>query len=218
MYDYVRNKDKDFLMNMRSVCSDLINQLVQLINSEDTLYVEANLVGSGAKHLETQNNNEPIDLDYNLVILDTNGLNINDCREIKKYVRNSFNVVLKNNGWGDCKDSTSALSTERRHFKQGNKTEFSIDLAIITEDRESWYRLIHEKTGFVNNDRYYWNEGPDSKGLTKRVEWIKKNDLWNEVRDAYLNKKNLYLKRGDHNHPSFNVYIEAVNEVYYSNK
>ena len=36
-------------MNMRSVCSDLINQLVQLINSEDTLYAEANLVGSGAK-------------------------------------------------------------------------------------------------------------------------------------------------------------------------
>ena len=73
------------------------------------------------KHLETQNNNEPIDLDYNLVILDTNGLDINDCREIKEYVRKSFNVVLKNNGWGDCKDLTSALSTERRHLNKGIK-------------------------------------------------------------------------------------------------
>lgn len=26
--------------------------------------------------------------------------------------------------------------------------------------------------------------------------------------------KNMYLQRGDHNHPSFNYYIEAVNGVY----
>ena len=52
MYDYV--KDKAFLKQMRSTCSNLINQLIQLINNENTLYVEANLVGSGAKNLETQ--------------------------------------------------------------------------------------------------------------------------------------------------------------------
>ena len=216
MYDYV--KDKAFLKQMRSTCSNLINQLVQLINNENTLYVEANLVGSGAKNLETQNAKEPIDLDYNLVILETNGLSINDCREIKEYIRKSFNKVLRRNGWGDCKDSTSALSTEQRHFKEGNKTPFSIDLAIICEDRESWYRLIHEKTGFTNLDRYYWNEGPNSKGLTKRVEWLKENDLWNDVREAYKDKKNMYLSRGDKYHPSFNCYIEAVNEVYYANR
>ena len=199
---------------MRSTCSNLINQLVQLINNENTLYVEANLVGSGAKNLETQNAKEPIDLDYNLVILDTNGISINDCDEIKEYIRKSFNRVLKRNGWGDCKDSTSALSTEQRHFKEGNKTPFSIDLAIICEDRTSWYRLIHDK----QLRRYYWNEGQDSKGLLDRVDWLKDNGLWNKVRDAYLDKKNMYLKRGDNNHPSFNCYIEAVNEVYYANR
>ena len=212
MYDYV--KDKAFLKQMRSTCSNLINQLVQLINNENTLYVEANLVGSGAKNLETQNAKEPIDLDYNLVILETNGLSINDCREIKEYIRKSFNKVLRRNGWGDCKDSTSALSTEQRHFKEGNKTPFSIDLAIICEDRTSWYRLIHDK----QLRRYYWNEGQDSKGLLDRVDWLKDNGLWNKVRDAYLDKKNMYLKRGDNNHPSFNCYIEAVNEVYYANR
>lgn len=30
----------------------------------------------------------------------------------------------------------------------------------------------------------------------------------------YLEKKNMYLLRQDHNHPSFVVYVEAVNEVY----
>ena len=43
---------------------------------------------------------------------------------------------------------------------------------------------------------------------------IKKEDLWQEVRDKYLEKKNMYLSWQDHNHPSFAVYVEAVNEVY----
>lgn len=217
MYDYISNKDNEFLSKMRSVCSDLVNQLVQHINADNTLYVEANLVGSGAKHLETQNNDEPVDLDYNLVILDTNGVDINDCKEIKEYVRKAFNEVLSKNGWGDCKDSTSALTTEKRHFKKGNQTEFSIDLAIIFEGKNNWYRLIHEKTGFTSLDRYYWNEGPDSKNLVKRVKWIKDRKLWNDVRTVYLDKKNMYLKRNDNNHPSFICYVEAVNEVYYAN-
>ena len=99
MYDYLVNKDKDFLMRMRAVCSDLINQLVQLINSENDLFVEANLIGSGARHLETQNENEPIDLDYNLVILDVNGIDWNDCKTIKNYVKECFDAVLNKNGW-----------------------------------------------------------------------------------------------------------------------
>lgn len=216
MYHFI--EDKNFLKNMRSKCSDIINQLVQFINAEDVLVVQANLVGSGAKHLETQNNNESVDLDFNLVILDTNNVDINDGRIIKEYVRKSFNAVLNKNGWGDCFDSTSALTTEQRVFKSGNKTPFGIDLAIIFKDKNSWYRLIHKKTGFSNMDRYYWVPGPDSKNLTKRADWIKKNNLWKQVRDVYLEKKNLYLERNDHNHPSFICYIEAVNEVYLANK
>lgn len=108
-------------------------------------------------------------------------------------------------------------TTERRHFTQGNATEFSIDVAIVAEGRNQWYRLIHEKTGFAAYDRYYWNEAPSSEGLSARVAKLKQTHLWTEVRDAYLEKKNMYLRRQDRNHPSFNVYIEAVNEVYYRN-
>lgn len=218
MYEYLKDKDKEFLGNMRRVCSDLINKLVQLINSENVMHVKANLIGSGARNLETQNNNEPVDLDYNLVIVETNDVDINDCRTIKEYVRDRFNIVLNNNGWGDCKDSTSALTTEKRHFTNGNQTEFSIDLAIIAVSEDGWYRLIHEKTGFSSLDRYFWNQGKDSKGLDKKVFWIKKNHLWEAVIDTYLEKKNQYLTRNDYNYSSFNCYIEAVNEVYYANK
>ena len=96
------------------------------------------------------------------------------------------------------------------------QTEFSIDLAIVAEGREgAWFRLIHEKTGIRQYDRWFWNEGPQSKGLNDKVDWLKDNHLWLEVRETYLTKKNLYLSRGDRNHPSFNCYIEAVNEVFH---
>lgn len=29
-----------------------------------------------------------------------------------------------------------------------------------------------------------------------------------------LEKKNMYLRRQDYNHPSFNVYVETVNQVF----
>lgn len=213
MYHWI--EDKEFLKKMRRTCSDLINQLVQYINNDDYLTVEAHLVGSGAKNLETQNGNEPIDLDYNLNIIDIDG-DINDCHYIKEYVRKTFNVILERNDLDDCNDSTSALSTSLIHFLKGNQTDFSIDLAIVcTGKNQSWHRLIHKKTGVVDNDQWYWNEAPHSKDLDKKVKKIKEHCLWNYVRDTYLNKKNMYLKRNDHNHPSFNCYIEAVNEVYY---
>lgn len=206
-------EDKKFLGMMRRECSDIVNRLVQNINKDNYLKVEMQMVGSGGRNLETQNSNQPVDLDYNINILHING-DINDCKKIKEYVRKQFNIALKSKGWGDCKDSTSALMTEQRQFKEGNPTSFSIDVAIICESNDSWYRLIHQKTGIFQEDNWIWNEGQDSKGLTKKVNKIKKYNLWNDVRNAYLDKKNMYLKRRDYNHSSFNCYIEVVNEVY----
>ena len=213
MYHWI--EDKDFLNRMKSLCSDIVNQLVQAINSDGLMEVKQHLVGSGAKNLITQNANEPIDLDYNLEIIDSGDTNINDGRTIKNYVQEVFDSVLIKAGWNPCQDSTSALTTDQRYFKKGNRTPFSIDICIIRVDRNgSWYRLIHQKTGIVQMDQYYWNEAPQSRGLTDRVEWLKDNDCWLEVRDAYLEKKNMYLTWNDRNHHSFNIYIEAVNEIY----
>lgn len=215
MYHWI--EDKEFLGSMRSLCSGIINELVQSINNDDLLYVCAHMVGSGARHLETQNEREPIDLDYNLSILKCYDLDINrDAGTIKRYIQKMFDAVLERYNLQPCQDSTSALSTYRIHFTSGNQTEFKIDLAIVREtENGSWYRLIHDKTGFVSLDRWYWNEAPNSRGLGRKVEWLKKNNYWVNVRKAYLEKKNLYLRSRDQNHPSFNCFIEAVNEVFY---
>ena len=212
MYHYIQ--DKDFQKRLKSTCSDIVNQLVQSINKGSVMTVKACLVGSGAKNLVTQNANNPIDLDYNICIMDTGSININNGREIKAYIKKEFSSVLKKNDWSDCQDSTSVLTTGQRVFKQGNKTAFSIDIAITFENSFGWHKLIHEKTGLDIYDRYYWNEIPDSKQLEEKVYAIKLNHLWEEVRNTYLKKKNFYLQKNDRTHPSFIVYIESVNQIY----
>ena len=214
MYHWI--EDKKYLKRMKALCADIVNQLVQAINNEGEMTVKQHLVGSGAKNLITQNENEPIDLDYNLEIVDSGNFARNDGRRIKNYVQQMFDKILENAGWGHCQDSTSVLTSEKIHFPKGNKTPFSIDLCIIrVKPNGCWDRLVHQKTGLDRLDQWYWNEAPQSRALTDRVGWLKENDCWLEVRDAYLEKKNMYLRAKDHNHPSFNVYIEAVNEIYF---
>ena len=214
MYHWV--SDKEYLKKLKFTCGGLVNELVQTINNSGKLKVQANLVGSGAKGLVTQNADQPIDLDYNLVIINFGDFSVN---KLKEYVRKMFNKVLKRKRLNDCKDSTSVLSTEQMNFKEGNKTPFSIDIGIVYKKSDgSWHRLIHKKTGILNNDNYVWNKAPHSMELLKRVKALKSNNLWQEVRDCYLDKKNLYLRRNDHDHPSFICYVEAVNEVYFRHK
>lgn len=89
--------------------------------------------------------------------------------------------------------------------------EFSFDVAIIKKNPNGNYmRLVHNKPW----NQYTWNEVPRSHQVKDRADDIKEEGLWQEVRDKYLEKKNMYLSWQDHNHPSFVVYVEAVNEVY----
>lgn len=209
MFHYV--KDKEFLGQSYRICADLVNQLVQNLKHYG-IDAKMEIVGSKKRGLITQNEKGPIDYDFNLIIR-----NANDFREkdLKPMVQKAFDEVLAANSYKNCNDSQSVLTTKPITLPKGNKTPFSIDVAIVKEDDQGyWNRLIHKKTGYVQMDEWYWNRVPKSKNLWKKEEFLKPNH-WLEVRKAYLDKKNMYLQRNDNDHPSFVCYIEAVNEVYY---
>ena len=211
MFGYV--EDKEFLSRMRSLCGEIMQDFCHYLKEEYDIGATFCLVGGGARNLIVQNASLPIDLDYNLEIVRCE--DYENCRAIKECARKSFNRALKKHGWSDCEDSTSSLTTEKRHFTKGNNIEFSIDVCIVRQNtRGHFYRLIHKKTGWTYNDRYYWNEAPRSVRIREKAKYIKKKEKWQLVRTQYLNIKNRYLQRNDHDHPSFICYIEAVNNVY----
>ena len=211
-------KDEKFINAMKRNCSNIMGQLVKMVNDDIYLQVRFSLVGSGKRNLITQNTNESVDLDYNLYIeaWDSDEIDINDCKWIKNYIKNCFNKVLRKNKLHDCKDSKTALTTHLESLP-GFNIKYSIDLCIVLETETNWHRLVHKKTGNDSTDQWYWNEGKDFSEIHKKEQWIKQNDLWDDVVETYLNKKNMYLTRNDHTHPSFVCYIESINEVYNKN-
>ena len=215
MYHYL--DDKKFVSKMRSLCGDIMQDLCHILKEEYDIGSTFYLVGSGARNLIMQNNNEPVDLDYNLEIIRCE--DFEDCRYIKECVRKSFNKALKVNDLDDCNDSTVPLTTELIWFNNGNSTKFKMDVCITVRDEDdNYYRLVHEKTGFALHDRYFWNIAPNSKRINEKVDYIKKRGKWILVRQQYEKIKNMYLVRNDYNHPSFICYVEAVNNVYNSGK
>ena len=165
MYHWV--EDKDFLTRAYHDCADLVNQLVQELKNYG-IDARMNVVGSKKRNMITQNGNQPIDFDFNLLIENSN--DFPNERDLKEDIREAFNEVLSVNGWDDCDDSTSALTTKQMVFKKGNKTPFSIDVCIVKQDCYGLHRLIHRKTGIVAYDQWYWNLVPNSQDL-----WEKEN-------------------------------------------
>lgn len=200
----------------RSDCSAVLKQTCRLLKSKD-ISAQFTLVGSGARNMITRNGNGPYDLDYNLIILKADEKYWEDLRLLKETVRNALNKAEGKEFFADSQDSTSCLTTIL-HFDDSPDVEFKFDVAIIAENRNGNYmRLVHNKNVyFIGGDQYTWNEVPNSHSVKEKADELKAEGLWSEVRDRYVELKNIYLSRQDKNHPSFIVYVEVVNEIYHN--
>ena len=198
----------------RSDCSDVLKETCKLLKKKG-ISAQFSLVGSGARNMITRNGAGPYDLDYNFLIMKAEERYWNDLRLLKETIRNALNRAERREVFSDTQDSTSCL-TALLHFKDTPNVEFSFDVAITTKNKDgNCMRLIHNKNVYaLGLDQYTWNEVPNSHQVKDRADKLKRAGLWQKVRDRYLEKKNMYLFRQDHNHPSFVVYVEAVNEVY----
>ena len=215
MYNFV--EDKEFLKRAQGFCSNFMKKVEETLR-EEGINTQFFLVGSGARNMVTQNENEPIDFDYNLNVLSVDGSSdIDDWNEkdIKHRLIITCNKVMRLFNMRDVDDSTSSITTKPMHYNDTPDIEFSIDICIVTKLNNQWYRLIHEKGLNSYYDKFYWNEAPYSHNYQRKSFAIKSvPGWWEKVRDEYLNIKNHYLRRNDHNHPSFICYIEAVNNIY----
>ena len=212
MYHYL--DDKEFIHKIRALSGEIMQQLCHYLKEDYDIGANFYLVGSGAKNLIMQNENNPVDLDYNLEIVRCE--DFEDGRYLKECARKTFNKCLQEYDLPDCEDSTSSLTSKKIHFKTGNRTEFSIDICITRRDtKDNYFRLIHEKTGWSRDDRYFWNKAPKSNRLKEKVSYIKEYGRWELVRMQYRKIKNNYLIQNDlKHHPSFVCYVEAINNVY----
>ena len=217
-YEYVSEKE---VRPYRSECSRMLTELRDHLNEEYGINTQFFLVGSGshARKLVMRNGNAPFDLDYNLMVIGMPEEYWDDTRRLKNTVRDSLNLILRRNRslvvrggqFSDGKDSTSVITALMYTPGILSQVAFSFDLDILVRDEDgTYYRLVPDK----GTNNYHWGEAPSVHCIREKADAIKSKRHWDEVRERYKNKKNMYLKRQDKNHPSFIVYVETINEIY----
>ena len=100
MYHYVPNS---IVKPWRSFTADKMNQVKQMLKSKYNLDSDFYLVGSGAKNLVTQNENEPFDLDWNLEVYNL-AKPTKNAEWIKTTVMDFLNKILEDTPFRNCQD------------------------------------------------------------------------------------------------------------------
>ena len=187
----------------REDCASVLKEVCASLRN-DGITTQFSLIGSGARNMVTRNGEGPYDLDYNLEIFKAPEEYWRDLWRLKERVRRALNNAEGSEYFKDAQDSTSCLTTILC-FNDSPEIEFSFDVAIVTKNENGDYmRLIHNKGLILLNghEQFTWNEVKKSNRIKDRVDALKHEHLWLEVRDRYLELKNMYLRRNDHDHPS----------------
>lgn len=214
MYRFVPESESK---RYRSDCLHILKKTCASLRQKN-IVTQFSLVGSGTRkrNMITRNGDGPFDLDYNLEIIKATDEYWNNLRYLKDTIRVTLDQAEGLTCFSNSQDSTSCL-TALLYFKDTPNVKFSFDVAIVKRNAKGKLcRLVHNKNiwGF-GYDQYVWDEVPNSHDVSEKVAQIKSSGLWLEVRDRYIHLKNLYLScPRDKDHPSFAVYIEAVNQIY----
>lgn len=205
MYNYVTEEQ---IIHYKSLFQSILDRLREKLKKDSEIEVRILLVGSGANNMVTRNGKGGFDLDYNLVLSSIPPEYVGTPQALKALVIKELDTLVPS-GFSHGKDSTSAI-TYLLHSPDKKRVEFKVDVALILAGKNGYSRLVRDR----NTKRYIWNLIRKSGDLKPKLNAIKAAGCLNRLADIYQQKKNMYLSRQDQDHPSFVVYLEAVNELY----
>ena len=164
-------------------------------------------VGSSSRNMITYDEKSNIGFDFDINIEVNDDEEDFEPKEIREIIRNAINCVASRYGYKNCEDSTRVLTIK----KVNNRTSsiiHSCDFAIVynCDDGRQQYIRFNKENGY-----YSWEyQGKGFVGLKKKIEWLKKRNLWNELLEYYIFKKNTN-DNPDKN--SRSIFAESINEM-----
>ena len=194
---------------IRDELINLIHEVQNYVRDEFTF--QYRFVGSASRHMITKDLNSNVGFDFDVNIEVNDDENNFEPEEIRTIIKNAFNRFALKYGYKNCSDGTKVLTIKTVDNIYSRITH-SCDIAIIYECVDGRQQYIrHNK----NTNNYTWEYRPKGFGLAKKEKWLKENNLWNEVRDYYLYKKNM---NENPDKKSISIYAETINEMYIKNK
>lgn len=128
-------------------------------------------------------------------------------KELRTIIRSAIDKVAPNYGYDYCEHSTRVLTIKQKDYKSA-KILHSCDFAIVNNCEDGKQQYIRYNK---DSQTYSWEyQGNGFEYLSDKIEWLKENKLWNDLRDYYIEKKN------ENNNPdkhSRSIFAESVNEM-----
>lgn len=164
-------------------------------------------IGSSSRNMITcdAKSNIGFDFDINIEVNDDN--EDFEPKEIRTIIRTAIDRVATRYGYKNCEDSTRVLTIKKVDTSH-SRIIHSCDFAIVYncgDGRQQYIRFNKD------NNYYFWEyQGKGFVGLEKKMDWLKRENLWGELQDYYIYKKNCNDNPDKH---SRSIFAESINEM-----
>ena len=132
-------------------------------------------------------------------------------KTIKTKLIKAINKHAKDFEYSPPEDSARVITIKVKDV-ESSKIKHSVDFAIVNNYIDDKGCECQEYIKFnKKSNQYEWQKQDDGfYEFDEKIEWIKDEDLWNELRDMYLFRKN---NNNDKNKHSRSLFVEAVNNI-----
>lgn len=184
----------------------LINEVQNLVREQFTF--RFTFIGSSSRNMITCDEKSNIGFDFDVNIEINDDEEDYSAKELRTIIRNAIDKVAYRYGYGYCEDSTRVLTIKVKDRFQ-SRILHSCDFAIINNYGNNQQEYIRFNK---SNQTYSWVEqGKGYYQLPEKINFLKRNNLWNEVKSRYIYKKNINQNPKKH---SRTIFAETINEVY----
>ena len=199
----------------REEVETIIKKVQNLVR--DYFTFQFKIVGSGNRNgkpliMREIDGNKGFDLDYNLILNNPDADHIWNPDFAKKTLMKAFDEAIKGTMFDHPEDSTTSITIKVKDPKHSRILR-SVDFAVVyyPEDEEySYYKYVRFNKRKGN---YTWEVRKSSYAAEENLRWLKDNidGYWMDIKEEYKHLKNV---NHDPNKHSFQLYFEAINNVY----
>ena len=202
----------DFKYVTKNEAKPIKEELYQLLYevqdlARDHFTFKFTTVGSSSHNMITYDANSNIGFDFDINIEVNDDDENFEPKEIREIVRNAINRAASRYGYKNCEDSTRVLTIKMVDTSH-SRIIHSCDFAIVYncgDGRQQYIRFNKD------NNYYSWEyQGKGFVGLEKKMDWLKRENLWGELQDYYIYKKNRNDNPDKH---SRSIFAESINEM-----
>ncbi len=169
------------------------------------------LVGSYSRDMITYDAKSNVGFDFDVNIYPNDEEQNFTAKEIKMIFKQALDKWAARHGFDYAEDSTRVLTIKIKD-REHRKVVYSVDFAFVHDyiDENSVERQEYIR---FNKRQVYYSWENQSNGyylLSEKIQWIKENNLWQGLKDLYIDKKNANDNPDVHSRTIFAITVHEI--------